>query len=221
MAQQFLFDTDVLIDYLRNRPEAVACVEQRMAGLATSALVVSELFAGVRDGARKGFEVDTVVLAEPAVFARDDRANDVWRDILDRHPGIHDLLAEEPLLQHEHRSGRIDEAVGNHQQQHNGEPPRDDPDDDPDPSLGPLGWLKVGIVWAAAATFVALSGRLVNVPVFGPYAGLGALALVVLVVMRGRWYLVLATAVCTMVGGYLLFDQVLHVPLGRGSGISW
>ena len=101
------------------------------------------------------------------------------------------------------------------------EPAVNDPDDDPDPSLGPLGWLKVGIVWAAAAAFVALSGRLVRVPVFGPYAGLGALALVVVVVMRGRWYLALATAVGTMVGGYLLFDQVLHVPLGRGSGLSW
>lgn len=62
MAQQFLFDTDVLIDYLRNRPEAVACVEQRMAGLATSALVVSELFAGVRDGAERD-ALDTMVRA--------------------------------------------------------------------------------------------------------------------------------------------------------------
>jgi hypothetical protein len=101
------------------------------------------------------------------------------------------------------------------------EPVTNDPDEDADPTLGPLGWLKVGIVWATAAAFVALSGRLVSLPVFGPYAGLGALALVVLVVMRARWYVVLATAIGTMLGGYLLFDQVLHVPLGRGSGLSW
>lgn len=93
--------------------------------------------------------------------------------------------------------------------------------DDPESSLGTLGWLRVGIVWATATAFVVLSGRLVSVPVFGPYAGLGALALVVLVVMRAPWYLVIATAIATMVGGYLLFDQVLHVPLGRGSGLSW
>ena len=53
MAQRFLFDTDILIDYLRNRPEAVACVEERINGLGTSALVIAELFAGVRDGTER------------------------------------------------------------------------------------------------------------------------------------------------------------------------
>src|SRR4051812_46356028 len=50
MARLFLFDTDVLVDYLRGYDEAVAYVEEHSATLATSELVVSELFAGARDG---------------------------------------------------------------------------------------------------------------------------------------------------------------------------
>lgn len=62
MAQQFLFDSDILIDYLRNRPEAVACVEQRTSGLVTSVLVVAELFVGVRDGVERN-ALDALVRA--------------------------------------------------------------------------------------------------------------------------------------------------------------
>lgn len=53
MAQQFLFDTDILIDYLRNSPPAVTCVERHLNGLMTSALVIAELFVGVRDGSER------------------------------------------------------------------------------------------------------------------------------------------------------------------------
>jgi predicted nucleic acid-binding protein len=82
MAQRFLFDTDVLIDYLRNRPAAVSCVEQHVSGLTTSALVVAELHAGVRDGAERvaldslirAFEVIPVdnVIAESGGLLRRD-----------------------------------------------------------------------------------------------------------------------------------------------------
>jgi len=62
VAERFLFDTDVLVDYLRGFPEAVQCVEERVRALATSALVVAELYAGVRDGDERE-ALDALVLA--------------------------------------------------------------------------------------------------------------------------------------------------------------
>ncbi len=43
-------DTDVLIDYLRDQPQAVAFLEGAEQPLATSVITVAELYAGVRDG---------------------------------------------------------------------------------------------------------------------------------------------------------------------------
>lgn len=48
--QLLLVDTDVLIDYLRDQPEAVAFLENTEQPLATSVITVAELYAGVRDG---------------------------------------------------------------------------------------------------------------------------------------------------------------------------
>jgi predicted nucleic acid-binding protein len=48
-----LLDTDVLIDYLRGRPEAVTYLEGLTNTLAISAITVAELYAGVRDGAER------------------------------------------------------------------------------------------------------------------------------------------------------------------------
>ena len=44
-------DTDVLIDYLRDQPQAVAFLEGTEQPLAISTITVAELHAGVRDGA--------------------------------------------------------------------------------------------------------------------------------------------------------------------------
>jgi predicted nucleic acid-binding protein len=52
MAERLL-DTDVLIDYLRGRPEAVTYLEGLTNTLAISAITVAELYAGVRDGAER------------------------------------------------------------------------------------------------------------------------------------------------------------------------
>jgi len=41
-------DTDVLIDYLRDQPQAVAFLESTEQPLAISVITVSELYAGVR-----------------------------------------------------------------------------------------------------------------------------------------------------------------------------
>lgn len=43
-------DTDVLIDYLRDQPEAVAFLESQAHLLAASVITVAELYVGVRDG---------------------------------------------------------------------------------------------------------------------------------------------------------------------------
>ena len=45
-----LFDTDVLIDYLRGRPEAVLFVEEKVAEACVSVMNIAELYQGVRNG---------------------------------------------------------------------------------------------------------------------------------------------------------------------------
>jgi predicted nucleic acid-binding protein len=47
---QLLIDTDVLIDYLRDRSESVTYLEGLTPPLSLSAITVAELYAGVRDG---------------------------------------------------------------------------------------------------------------------------------------------------------------------------
>jgi predicted nucleic acid-binding protein len=50
VAERLLFDTDVLVDYLRGTAAAVDYLEARSEILMTSAVSVAELFAGVREG---------------------------------------------------------------------------------------------------------------------------------------------------------------------------
>ena len=50
MATQLLIDTDVLIDYLRDYPDAVSYVETQQERLLISVVTVAELYAGVREG---------------------------------------------------------------------------------------------------------------------------------------------------------------------------
>jgi len=45
-----LFDTDVLIDYLRGHPAATGYLETLQAPVFTSAITVAELYASVREG---------------------------------------------------------------------------------------------------------------------------------------------------------------------------
>jgi predicted nucleic acid-binding protein len=53
MTERLLLDTDVLVDYLRGRAEAVTYLESLTEVLSTSAITVAELYAGVRDGAER------------------------------------------------------------------------------------------------------------------------------------------------------------------------
>ena len=45
-----LVDTDILVDYLKDLPEAVEFVEAHLDQVFVSAITVAELFQGVRDG---------------------------------------------------------------------------------------------------------------------------------------------------------------------------
>ena len=48
-----LVDTDVLIDYLRDHPDAVAYLDAVSDRLLISAMTIAELYAGVREGAER------------------------------------------------------------------------------------------------------------------------------------------------------------------------
>ncbi len=49
MAERLLIDTDVLVEYLRGRSEAVEYLEGLTSDLYISVISIAELFAGVRD----------------------------------------------------------------------------------------------------------------------------------------------------------------------------
>ncbi len=53
MAVLLLLDTDVLIDYLRSRSEAIGYIEQLTEPLVMSAITLAELYAGVREGTER------------------------------------------------------------------------------------------------------------------------------------------------------------------------
>lgn len=82
MAERVLIDTDVLIDYLRGRAEAVSYLENLTGQLLISAVTVAELYAGVREGAERvaleqfvsAFQmvpVDDVIAAAGGLIRRD------------------------------------------------------------------------------------------------------------------------------------------------------
>ena len=50
MATPLLIDTDVLIEYVRDYPDAVSSVEAQQERLLISVVTVAELYAGVREG---------------------------------------------------------------------------------------------------------------------------------------------------------------------------
>lgn len=49
MAKRFLIDTDVIVEYLRGREQAITYLESLEGDLCTSAITVAELYSGVRD----------------------------------------------------------------------------------------------------------------------------------------------------------------------------
>jgi predicted nucleic acid-binding protein len=82
MAAPRLIDTDVLIDYLRGRAEAVSYLEGLQESLLVSAVTVAELYAGVREGDERtaleeflaAFEivpVDQAIAVKGGLYRRD------------------------------------------------------------------------------------------------------------------------------------------------------
>ena len=73
MAGELLIDSDVLIDYLRGRAEAVAYLEGLTENLLISAMTLAELYAGVREGAvrapLKWFRLTRQTLSKAACIA--------------------------------------------------------------------------------------------------------------------------------------------------------
>lgn len=53
MAESLLLDTDVLIDYLRDHPQAAVFLEAQHGPMFVSVITVAELYAGVRDEAER------------------------------------------------------------------------------------------------------------------------------------------------------------------------
>lgn len=82
MADRLLLDTDVLIDYLRGREEAVAYLEGQSGDLLISTITVAELYAGVHEGKERqilerflcAFEivsVDSAIATKGGLYRRD------------------------------------------------------------------------------------------------------------------------------------------------------
>jgi predicted nucleic acid-binding protein len=62
MAERLMFDTSVLIDFLRGRPSAVEFLRTTTSRPLASAVTVGELYAGVREGKERG-QLDRLVSA--------------------------------------------------------------------------------------------------------------------------------------------------------------
>lgn len=82
MADQLLLDTDVLIDYLRGRADAIDYIENQAIAALISAATVAELYAGVRDGVERSkldafvgvfgiVPVDTEIAIKGGLYRRD------------------------------------------------------------------------------------------------------------------------------------------------------
>jgi predicted nucleic acid-binding protein len=71
--QPLLIDTDVLIDYLRGRSEAISYVESLTAPLILSVITVAELYSGVREGEERA-ALDNFVSAFEVIPVNDEIA---------------------------------------------------------------------------------------------------------------------------------------------------
>src|SRR2546426_12070473 len=66
-----LIDTDILIDYLRGEPRALAYLRGGHGTLSVSCLTLAELYAGVRDGIEREALLRLESLLEPIPVDRD------------------------------------------------------------------------------------------------------------------------------------------------------
>jgi len=82
----YLFDTDILIDYLRGCSEAVAAIETHTSEAYISVMTVAELYQGVRDGDERAklaatvsaftiLSITTDIAEQGGLFSRDYRVS--------------------------------------------------------------------------------------------------------------------------------------------------
>jgi predicted nucleic acid-binding protein len=101
--EPLLLDTDILIDYLRGRTEAIDYIDGLANPLSISAITVGELYAGVRDGTERT-RLDTFLLAFTIIPV--DRAIAVMGGLLRRDygkshgTGLADALIAATALEH-------------------------------------------------------------------------------------------------------------------------
>jgi predicted nucleic acid-binding protein len=73
MLKTLLIDTDVLIDYLRGKPQAIQYLENLTEFLLVSSITIAELYAGVREGKERK-ALDEFVRAFEVVPVNDEIA---------------------------------------------------------------------------------------------------------------------------------------------------
>ena len=80
MAGPLLLDTDILIDYLRGQPKAVAFLKKTRRRLLVSSLTLAELHVGVREGAERQVLDDFLGLLEVVTVTPEiARLGGLWR----------------------------------------------------------------------------------------------------------------------------------------------
>ena len=98
-----LIDTDVLIDYLRGQPQAIAYLDMLTNPLYVSVMTIAELYVGVRDGAERT-RLDTFLLAFTSVPITDEiavRGGLLRRDYGRSHgTGLADAIIAATALNH-------------------------------------------------------------------------------------------------------------------------
>ncbi len=83
---RWLLDTNILIDHLRDRPDAVALMNARIADSAVSSLTIAELYHGVREGRERAalsalqaivaiFPVTDEIAQQGGLYARQYRSS--------------------------------------------------------------------------------------------------------------------------------------------------
>lgn len=95
MTGRLLIDTDILVDYLRGTPAAVAFVEGRSEDFLASAISVAELFAGVREGRERASLESFIAAFNVVPVDREiaERAGIYRRDFMRSHRlGLADAL---------------------------------------------------------------------------------------------------------------------------------
>lgn len=82
MPRGYLFDTDIIIEYLRGQSKAIAYLEAKDGDLYLSAITIAELFAGVKGGheeqaleqfirAFRVVEIDKMIAKQAGSYKRD------------------------------------------------------------------------------------------------------------------------------------------------------